>query len=48
MRETDVAFWVPVVGGQRVGGVFIAETVAWFLPCVFVNNAWASATGREI
>src|SRR5262249_13387530 len=48
MREIDVAFWVPVVGGKRVGGIFIAETVAWFLPYVFVNNAWASSSGREI
>src|SRR5262249_39640273 len=48
MSEVDVAFWVPVVAGRRAGPLFFAERVAWFLPYVFVNNAWASATGREI
>src|SRR5262249_29404306 len=44
MHEIDVAFWVPVVAFN--GGAI--ESIAWFLPYVFVNNGWAMATGREI
>jgi uncharacterized protein with NAD-binding domain and iron-sulfur cluster len=48
MPEVDVAFWVPVVAVRRGMPFSFAERIAWFLPYVFVNNAWASASGREI
>jgi hypothetical protein len=46
--EVDIAFWVPVVSVKQEGPIFVAERLAWFLPYVFVNNAWAFASGREI
>jgi len=48
MPEKDVAFWVPVVAGTDVLGVFVPSHVAWFLPYIFVDNPAAMATGREI
>ncbi len=48
MRETDVAFWMPVVGGRQHGGQWRAEMVAWFLPYVWVDVSTAVATGREV
>ncbi len=48
LPETDIAFWVPVFKGKKEGGVFVAESLQWFLPYVFVNNTWAVASGREI
>lgn len=48
MRETDVAFWVPVAGGRRQEGQWRAEMVAWFLPYVWVDVSTAVATGREV
>lgn len=41
LSETDVAFWVPVVDTRQRG------RVSWFLPYVFVDNAYAMAAGRE-
>jgi hypothetical protein len=46
--EIDVAFWVPVVAVKQVGGVYVVERFAWFLPYLFVDNAWALASGREV
>ncbi len=48
LPETDIAFWIPVLKGKTVGGLFIAESLQWFLPYVFVDNTWAVASGREI
>ena len=48
LPETDIAFWVPVLAGKTEGGLFIAESLQWFLPYVFVDNTWAVASGREI
>lgn len=48
LPETDVAFWVPVLQGRKHGGLFVAESLQWFLPYVFVDNSWAVASGREI
>lgn len=48
ITEVDVAFWVPVLRGRTVSGAFVAESLEWFLPYVFVNNSWAVASGREI
>ena len=48
LPETDIAFWIPVVRGKKEAGFFIAESLQWFLPYVFVNNTWAVVSGREI
>jgi hypothetical protein len=48
LPETDIAFWVPVLKGKTEGGLFVAESLQWFLPYVFVDNTWAVASGREI
>jgi hypothetical protein len=46
--EIDVAFWVPVARTGKLLGVSFTEEVAWFIPYVFVDNAWAVAAGREV
>jgi hypothetical protein len=46
--EIDIAFWVPVVAVKQIAGIYFAERFAWFLPYVFVDNAWAFASGREV
>ncbi len=48
LPETDIAFWIPVLKGTQEAGVFVAESLQWFLPYVFVDNTWATASGREI
>ena len=48
MPEKDVAFWVPLLRGKQVGPLFVPERLVWFLPYVFVDNAAATVTGREI
>ena len=48
ITETDIAFWLPVLRGRTVAGVFIAESLQWFLPYVFVNNTWAVALRKEL
>lgn len=47
-RETEVGFWVPVRARRRVAGVGVVDHLAWFLPYIFVDNAYAIATGREV
>jgi hypothetical protein len=46
--EIDIAFWVPVARCSKLLGLSFTEQVAWFLPYVFVDNAWACAAGREV
>jgi hypothetical protein len=48
MPEKDIAFWIPAASIKDEGGVQFIERVAWFLTYVFVDNAWACASGREI
>jgi hypothetical protein len=48
VSEIDVAFWMPVGRFKEVLGVSFTERLAWFLPYVFVDNAWAVAAGREV
>lgn len=48
MRETDVAFWMPVAGGRRKNGRWQADLLAWFLPYVWVDVSTAVSTGREV
>jgi uncharacterized protein with NAD-binding domain and iron-sulfur cluster len=47
--EIDVAFWIPLLVTEPDGrGGWEVRDVRWWLPYVFVDNAWAMATGREI
>jgi hypothetical protein len=48
MSERDVAFWVPLWAGKRRGSIFVPERLVFFLPYVFVDNAAATTTGREV
>ncbi len=48
LPEIDVAFWVPVAVLRQDDGDWDIADVAWFLPYLWVDNAWAMATGREI
>jgi hypothetical protein len=48
ITEYDVAFWVPIAATKTELGLTVASQVAWFLPYVFVDNAWGTAAGREI
>ncbi len=48
VSEIDVAFWLPVARCTKILGLSFTEQVAWFLPYVFVDNAWAFAAGREV
>ena len=50
MAERDVSFWIPVVAGRRLGGVFLPEgpRLSWFLPYIWVDNAIAMTAGREV
>ena len=48
MRETDIAFWMPIVGGKEESGKFVPRTVYWFMPYVWVDVTTAMTTGREV
>ena len=48
MSELDIGLWVPVASGREVDGTFVPEKLFWFLPYIYVDNAPAMATGREI
>ncbi len=48
VSEIDVAFWMPVARCAKHLGLSFTEQIAWFLPYVFVDNAWACAAGREV
>lgn len=48
LPEIDVAFWIPVALLTKRNDDWHVSDIAWFLPYVFVDNAWAMATGREI
>jgi hypothetical protein len=51
MSEIDVAFWVPVAvlePEDHDADEWDVVDVAWFLPYLWVDNAWAMASGREI
>ena len=45
--ETDVAFWIPVAVYEGANAASPTR-VAWFIPYIWVDNAMAIATGREI
>lgn len=48
MSEIDVAFWILTASMKRVAGVLVPEHFAWFMPYVFVDNAFALISGREV
>lgn len=47
-REKDIAFWVPVVKGREKNARFEPERLVWYLAYIWVDNAPAMATGREV
>ena len=47
VRETQASFWIPVLAGRRLGGVFIAERLLMAVPYVFVDNPMSYLGGRE-
>lgn len=46
--EHEVTFNILVARGKRQNGKWVAEDLAFHLPYLFVDNAWAIATGREV
>lgn len=48
LPETEVSFWILTVAMKKVGGVFVPDHLAWFLPFLFVDESNVIATGREV
>ena len=48
LRETELAFWIPTLAMRNVGGVYVPQHLAWFLPTLFVDDGCAIASGREV
>ncbi|MBC1223045.1 hypothetical protein GNF10_10650 [Nostoc sp. UCD121] len=48
VHEEEAIFWMLTVVGKRVGPLFIAERLAWFMPYVYVNNSPILVSGREV
>jgi hypothetical protein len=46
--ETEVTFWIPTMAVRRVGGLFVPDHLAWFVPQLFVDESNSIATGREV
>ncbi|WP_414753479.1 hypothetical protein [Anabaena sp. CCY 9910] len=46
--EEEAIFWMLTVVGKRVGPLFIAERLAWFMPYLYVNNSPILVSGREV
>jgi hypothetical protein len=46
--ETEVSFWILTVAMKKVGGAFVPDHLAWFLPFLFVDESNVIATGREV
>ncbi len=47
VTETQASFWVPVVAGRRLGGMFTPERVVLAVPYIFVDNPMSYLGGRE-
>ncbi|EMI52888.1 acetoacetate decarboxylase family protein [Rhodopirellula sallentina] len=45
--EKDINLTFPVVKLKKVGPIEVVERISWFFPYVFVNNSWATVSGRE-
>jgi hypothetical protein len=48
LPETEVSFWIPTVAMRSVGGLFVPDHLAWFLPYLFLDESNSIATGREV
>ena len=48
VHEEEAIFWMLTVVGKRVGPLFIAERLAWFMPYLYVNNSPILISGREV
>ena len=48
LPETEVSFWILTVAMKKVGGIFVPDHLAWFLPFLFVDESNVIATGREV
>ncbi|MEI7849058.1 MAG: hypothetical protein WCK35_24885 [Chloroflexota bacterium] len=48
LRETEIAFWIPTMAMRKVGGTYVPQHLAWFLPTLFVDDSCAIASGREV
>ncbi len=46
--QTEVSFWIPTVAMRSVGGLFVPDHLAWFVPQLFVDESNSIATGREV
>ena len=46
--QAEVSFWIPTVASRKVGGVFLPDHLAWFVPQLFVDDSNSIATGREV
>lgn len=47
VRETQASFWIPVLAGHDLGGIFVAERLLMAVPYVFVDNPMSYLGGRE-
>ena len=48
LPETEVSFWILTLAMKKVGGMFVPDHLAWFLPFLFVDESNVIATGREV
>ncbi|AUT00217.1 hypothetical protein CLI64_07385 [Nostoc sp. CENA543] len=48
VHEEEAIFWMLTVVGKKVGPLFIAERLAWFMPYLYVNNSPILVSGREV
>lgn len=47
-QENELSFNILVACGKRVNGIFVATSLAYYFPFIYVDNDWAIATGREV
>jgi uncharacterized protein with NAD-binding domain and iron-sulfur cluster len=48
LSEKDFGFWMPVIGGRAVGGLFLPDRVAMFIPYLWVDDYLPCIAGREV
>lgn len=46
--EQDFGFWIPVLAGREVGGQFLVDRPAFFIPYLWVDNYLPQQSGREV
>src|SRR5689334_18167836 len=47
IREVQLSFWLPLLGGTEHLGVFVPDRVVLAVPYIFVDNPMSYAGGRE-